>query len=56
LSSERLHPATDGNRHKDHSQTLGGAWEILRKKERVVVDTVVRDTPRKPTESTNPSF
>jgi hypothetical protein len=25
LSSERLHPATDGNRCRDHSQTLGGA-------------------------------
>jgi len=58
LSSERLHPATHGNRYRDPRQTLWGRGvrKSCRRRGEMTVDTRgVSDTIRKPTELTNPT-
>jgi hypothetical protein len=54
LSPKRLHPAVDGGRCRDHSQTQVGPGESCRRvRDRSERVRGTEDTTRRPTESTN---
>jgi hypothetical protein len=52
LSSERLHPATYGNRYRDQQPNFRQSWEVLSKR-RTGGARRFKDAPRRPTYSTN---
>jgi hypothetical protein len=56
LSSEKLHPATDGNRCRDPQPNTRQSLAIMQRKgrkDRIVRTRGVKDITRKPTKSTN---